>query len=152
MPILKSITGITKILRVCTIFEEAVSKIRDVCMDFEPDFKVHNLVSVYPKSIILDQMIQLNMIFHMVESFIDMFKFETRPSLLNFGRANSAVLIVEVSVPYQSSCCPRSPCGGFYDHFGLHSKEGSCFACKESKLSTFGEYCEFVFEAKVSFE
>ena len=28
----------------------------------------------------------------MVESFIDMFKFETRPSLLNFGRANSAVL------------------------------------------------------------
>ena len=49
----------------------------------------------------------------MVESFIDMFKFETRPSfLLNFGRANSAVLKVEVSVPFQNSCCPRSPCGG----------------------------------------
>ena len=24
-------------------------KIRDVCMDFEPCFKVHNLVSVHPK-------------------------------------------------------------------------------------------------------
>ena len=31
-------------------------KIRDVCMDFEQYFKVHNLVSVHPKSIILGQM------------------------------------------------------------------------------------------------
>ena len=30
-------------------------KIRDVCMDFEPYFKVHNLVSVHLKSITLDQ-------------------------------------------------------------------------------------------------
>ena len=43
-------------------------KIRDVCMDFEPYFKVHNLVSVQPKSIILSQMINLNMIFHVVVS------------------------------------------------------------------------------------
>ena len=28
-------------------------KIGDVCMDFEPYFKVHNLVFVHPKSIIL---------------------------------------------------------------------------------------------------
>ena len=41
-------------------------KIRDVCMDFEPDFKVHNLVSVHPKSIIIGQMIHLNMIFHVL--------------------------------------------------------------------------------------
>ena len=40
----------------------------DVCMDFEPDFKVHNLVSVHPKSIILSQMINFNMLFHVVES------------------------------------------------------------------------------------
>ena len=39
-------------------------KIRDVCMDFEPYFKVHNLVSVYPRSIVLGQMTNLNMIFH----------------------------------------------------------------------------------------
>ena len=43
-------------------------KIRDVCMDFEPCFKVHNLVSVRPKSVILDQRINLDMIFHVVVS------------------------------------------------------------------------------------
>ena len=37
-------------------------KIRDVCMDSEPYFKVHNSVSVHPKSIILGQMTNLNMI------------------------------------------------------------------------------------------
>ena len=40
--------------------------LRDVCMDFEAYFKVHSLVSVHPKSIILDQMTNLNMIFHVV--------------------------------------------------------------------------------------
>ena len=30
-------------------------KIGDVCMDFEPYFKVHSLVSVHPKSIIIGQ-------------------------------------------------------------------------------------------------
>ena len=44
-------------------------KIGDVCMDFEPCFKVHNLVSIHPKSIILRQnMINLDMIFHVVVS------------------------------------------------------------------------------------
>ena len=43
-------------------------KIRDVCMDFELYFKVHNLVSVCPKSIILGQMTNLNTIFHVVVS------------------------------------------------------------------------------------
>ena len=43
-------------------------RFRDVCMDFEPYFKAHNLVSVHPKSIILGQMINLNMIFHVVMS------------------------------------------------------------------------------------
>ena len=39
-----------------------------VCIDFEPYFTVHNLVSVHPKIIILDQMTNLNMIFHVVVS------------------------------------------------------------------------------------
>ena len=43
-------------------------KIRDACMDFEPCFKVHNLVSVHPKSTILGQMTKLNMIFRVVVS------------------------------------------------------------------------------------
>ena len=51
-------------------------------MDFEPNFKVHNLVNVHPKNIKLGQMTNLNMIFCL--------KFETRPSsLLNFGMANT---------------------------------------------------------------
>ena len=37
-------------------------------MDFEPYFKVHNLVSVNPKNIILGQMINFNMVFDVVES------------------------------------------------------------------------------------
>ena len=41
-------------------------KIRDVCMDFQPNFKVHNFISIYPKSIKLDQITNLNMIFHVV--------------------------------------------------------------------------------------
>ena len=37
-------------------------------MDFEPCFKVHNLVSVYPKGMKLGQMTNLNVIFHVVVS------------------------------------------------------------------------------------
>ena len=43
-------------------------KIRDVCMHFEPYFKVHILVSVQPKSIIPGQMTDHNMIFHVMVS------------------------------------------------------------------------------------
>ena len=45
--------------------------IRYVCMDLEPCFKVHTLVSVYPKSIKLGQITilkTLNVIFHVVMS------------------------------------------------------------------------------------
>ena len=46
------------------VFGGRFLKIRDrVCMDFDPYFKVHNLASVHPKSIILDQMTNLNVIF-----------------------------------------------------------------------------------------
>ena len=68
-------------------------KIRDVCMDLEPYFKVHNFVSVHPKSIILGQMTNLNMIFQI----IDWLKFETQPrSLLNFGMANKGTPLLSV--------------------------------------------------------
>ena len=39
-------------------------------MDFEPYFKVHNLVSVHPKNIILGQMTNLSMIFHVVNHVV----------------------------------------------------------------------------------
>ena len=58
-----------KILRVYIFgFRGRCLKIRDVCMDFAPNFKVHNFVSVHPISIKLGQMTNLNMIFHMVVS------------------------------------------------------------------------------------
>ena len=37
-------------------------------MDFEPCFKVHNLVAVHPKSIKLGQMTSLDVIFYVVVS------------------------------------------------------------------------------------
>ena len=43
-------------------------KIRDVIMDFELCFKVHNLVYVQPKRIKLGQTINLNVIFHAMVS------------------------------------------------------------------------------------
>ena len=67
LAILKSIMETIKILRVCD-FGGRCLKIRDVCMDFEPYFKVHNLVSIHPKGIILGQMNNLNMIFRVVVS------------------------------------------------------------------------------------
>ena len=42
--------------------------IRNVCMDFEPCFKVYNLVSIRPKSMKLGQVTNLNVVFHMVGS------------------------------------------------------------------------------------
>ena len=49
------------------ILGDAVSKLETfVRMDFKPYFKVHNMVSVHPKSIILGQVTNLTMIFHVV--------------------------------------------------------------------------------------
>ena len=42
--------------------------IRDVCMDFEPCFKIYNLVPIRPKSMKLGQMTNLNAICHIVGS------------------------------------------------------------------------------------
>ena len=62
------VTKLIKNFKSLNGFGERFLEIRDVCMDFEPYFKVHNLVSVHPKSIILGQMTNLNMIFHVVMS------------------------------------------------------------------------------------
>ena len=54
-------------------------KIRDVCMVFEAYFKVHSLVSVHPKSIILGEMTNLDMIFHVVVSVYQLVKIWNSP-------------------------------------------------------------------------
>ena len=43
-------------------------KIRDVCMDLEPCFKVHNLVVIQLNSTKLGQMTNLKVVFHMMVS------------------------------------------------------------------------------------
>ena len=48
-------------------------------MDFEPHFKVCNSVSVQTKSIILDQMTNLNMNSHVVVPVYGLFKIENSP-------------------------------------------------------------------------
>ena len=62
------VTKLTKKFKSLYGFRGRFLKIRDVCMDFEPYFKVHNLVYGHPKGIILRQMTNLNMIFHVVMS------------------------------------------------------------------------------------
>ena len=63
------------------VLGDAVSKL-DVCIDFEPYFKVHNLVSVHPISIILGQMANLNMVFHVVVSVYRLVKIWNSPQFL----------------------------------------------------------------------
>ena len=48
-------------------------------MDFEPYFKVHNLVSIYPKSIIFGQLANLNMIIHVMVSVYRLVKIWNSP-------------------------------------------------------------------------
>ena len=67
----KDFTVVTKLMKNFKSlygFGERCLKIRDVCMDFEPYFKVYNLISIYRKSIKLGQMTNLNMIFRVVVS------------------------------------------------------------------------------------
>ena len=79
LPILKRITEIMKNFKSLYGFGGRRLKISDVCMDFEPYFKVHNLVSVRPESIIPGQMTNLNMIFHVVVSVYRLIKIWNSP-------------------------------------------------------------------------
>ena len=75
-------------------------KIRDAYMDFEPYFKVHNLVTVYPRSIILGQITNLNMIFHVVGSVYRLVKIWNSSQFPWWisGRPISYCVIVQVRV------------------------------------------------------
>ena len=70
-------------------------KIRDVCIDFEPYFKVHNLVSVDPKSIILGKMTNLNMIFHEVVAVYRFVKIWNSPKFPPELRNALLVIVIE---------------------------------------------------------
>ena len=89
LPILKIITEIITNFKSLYGFRGRCLEIRDVWIDFEPYFKVQNLVSVQPKSIILGKLPISTWSFMWWCQFIDLLKFEIRPnSLLNFGTTN----------------------------------------------------------------
>ena len=48
-------------------------------MDFEPCFKVYNVVSVHPKSLRLGQMTNLNVIFHVMVLVYQLVKIRNSP-------------------------------------------------------------------------
>ena len=50
------------------VLGDVVSKLETFSMDFEPYFKVNNLVSAHPKSTILGQITNLNMIVYVAVS------------------------------------------------------------------------------------
>ena len=79
LPIFKSITEIIQNFKSLYGFGGRCLKIIDVCMDFQAYFKVPSLVSVHPKSIILGQMTNLNMIFHVVVSVYRLVKIWNSP-------------------------------------------------------------------------
>ena len=57
-------------------------------MDFEPCFKVYNMVSIRPKSMKLGQMTNLNVIFHMVGSVYRLVTIRNSPQFpVEFGMA-----------------------------------------------------------------
>ena len=65
-------------------------------MDFEPYFKVHNSVSVPPKNIILSQMTNRNMIFHVVMSVYRFVKIGNSPQFpaeFRNGLCNSFLMV-----------------------------------------------------------
>ena len=75
-------------------------------MDFEPCFKVYNLISIRPKSMKLGQMINLNVIFHMVGSVYRLVTIRNSPqfgmaydrkTLCNIPKSNSAKHLKAVS-------------------------------------------------------
>ena len=69
-------------------------------MDFEPYFKVHNLISVHRKSIVLDQMINLNMIFHVVVSVYWLVKTWNSPQFNNeFRNGQFALIALQEDLP-----------------------------------------------------
>ena len=81
LPILKTITEIINFFKSLYGFGGRCLKIRDVCIDFEPYFKVHNLVNVHPKNIKLGQMTNLNMIFYVMVSDYRLVKIWNSPQV-----------------------------------------------------------------------
>jgi len=85
-------------------------------MDFEPCFKVFNLVSIHPKSMKLGPMTNLSVIFYVAVSIYRLvtiwnspqFPAEFRNGLLEHG--NGGVVVFSISIqPSANLACERAP-------------------------------------------
>ena len=111
LPILKTITEIIKIFKSLYGFGGRCLKIRDVCMDFEPYFKVDNLVYVNPKNIKLGKLTNLNMIFYVMVSDYRLLKIWNSPQVPDEFR--NGLL---------RNCSFFMRKGGWWDFLGGHQK------------------------------
>ena len=72
-------------------------------MDFEPCFKVHNLVSVYPKGMKLGQMTNLNVIFHVVVSVYRLITIWNSPQFpVEFRNGLLFIMLYKVVLTFKS--------------------------------------------------
>ena len=78
-------------------------------MDFEPCFKVYNLVSIRPKSMKLTQMTNLNVIFHMVGSVYRLVTIQNSPQFpIEFRNGQFLSVMSQVTL---NGGTPPSPSG-----------------------------------------
>ena len=70
-------------------------------MDFEPCFKVYNLVSIRLKSMKLGQMINLNVIFHMVGSVYRLVTIQNSPQFPVEFRNGLLFCLLEYEMKYE---------------------------------------------------
>ena len=107
-------------------------KIRDVCMNFEPNFKVHNFVAIHPKSIKRGQMTKLNMIFHVVVSVYRLVKIWNSPQ---FPAEFRNGLLLEI-LRWKNSWSPAKHTQGHYGIKCLHGLPPDYLASKKSEQNT----------------
>ena len=83
-PDLTVVTKLQNVFRVCMVFGGRCQEVRNICNGFWS--KVHSSTTVQRKSIRLDQMIHLNLIFHMVVSNYRLVKSWNSPHFLAQAR------------------------------------------------------------------
>ena len=106
-------------------------KIRDVCMDLEPCFKVHNLVVIKLKNTKLGYMTNFNMIFYMVMSIYELEQIcnsPQSPAQPQSGQLTQGLLLLQSFTHVASSSHDVTPCYGNITNISVTS-------CRFSKRS-----------------
>ena len=134
-PDLIVVTKLQNVFRVCMVFGGRCQEVRNICNGFWS--KVHSSTTVQRKSIRLDQMIHLNLIFHMVVSNYRLVKSWNSPHFLaqaRNGPLRKAIYfdLAFVAAIYRAAMLYR--CYEGMDDFFLHSPRRTS-AQAESRVS-----------------